>query len=435
MRFYGRESELAELRRIRDISLKESRFTVITGRRRIGKTSLMLRSVEGTDFIYIFISRKSEVLLCEEIQRTMEDSGIRIVGRVTRFRDLFRELMLYSVEHPITVIMDEFQDIRYVNEVIFSEMQEVWDLNTDKAHINLIVSGSVHSMMVRIFEDSKEPLFGRPTGKIMLNPLPISKMKEILNDHNPDYTKEDLLILFMLTGGVPYYMQLLMDNSATDKDSMLNHAFRNGSTFLTEGKDLLVSEFGNDYRIFFSILQLISSGKESRSEMEDILGIELGAYLKRLESEYGFIRQIRPAFSEKGSRNNHWIISDMYLRFYFRFINPRFGLIESGRSDLLIRQVMSELNDYEGKVLEEYFRRKIAEGDIYTQLCSYWSRKGDVEIDIIVLDDVLKTARVIEVKRNREKIDIGVLMSKAERISQPLKGYAVTFEGLSLEDM
>ena len=435
MRFYGRVEELSELKRIKDVSLKESRFTVITGRRRIGKTSLMLRSVEGTEFIYIFISRKSEVLLCEEIQSMMEDHGIRVLGKATRFRDLFRELMLYSIDHPITVIIDEFQDIEYVNRSIFSGMQEVWDLNKDAARINLLVSGSVHSMMDRIFEDSKEPLFGRPTGKIMLNPLPISLMKEILRDNNPDYSNEDLLVFFMLTGGVPYYMQLLMDNSMIDKDSMLGYVLRNGSALLTEGKDLLVSEFGNDYRIFFSVMQLISSGKERRSEMEDVLGIELGAYLRRLESEYGLIKQIRPAFSEKGSRNSHWIISDMYLRFYFRFINPRFGLIESGRADLLLRQTLNELQDYEGRALEEYFRRKIAEEDTYTQICSYWNRKGDVKIDIIVLDDVLKTARIIEVKRNREKMDINVLKAKAESISQPLKGYEVTFNGLSLEDV
>ena len=435
MRFYGREDELAELKRVRDISVNESRFTVITGRRRIGKTSLMLKSVEGTEFIYIFISRKSEILLCEEIQRTMEEYGITVLGRATRFKDLFRELMVYSVDHPITVIMDEFQDIEYVNKSIFSEMQEIWDLNKDRAHINLLVSGSVHSMMVRIFEDSKEPLFGRPTGKILLNPLPISLMKDIIKGYNTSYNNEDLLVLYMLTGGTPYYVQLLMDNSATDKDSMLEYALRNGSTFLTEGKDLLVSEFGNDYRVFFSVMQLISSGKERRSEMEDVLGVELGEYLKRLESEYGFIKQIRPAFSEKGSRNNRWIISDMYLRFYFKFINPRFGLIESGRADMLLRQVVHELQDYEGKVLEEYFRRKITEEDTYTGICSYWNRKGDVEIDIIVLDDVTCTARVIEVKRNSKKIDMNALRAKAEVIDLPLRRYRVTFEALSLEDM
>ena len=435
MKFYGREKELSELFRIKEISRTSSRFTVITGRRRIGKTSLVRKAMEGEDFIYLFISRVNESLLCMEAQKIISDFGIRTVGKITRFRDILELLMIRSEEQPLTVMIDEFQDLKYVNESIFGDIQNVWDTYKRTAKMNLIVSGSVYSMMTRLFESDKEPLFGRPTGRIELRPFPIKLMKKILSDQNPGYSNRDLLTLFMLTGGVPMYVEILMDNNASDSKAMIDAATSNGSPFLWEGRNILVSEFGKDHRIFFSVLQLISSGKTTRTEMEDILGIELGAYLKLLEEEYHIIRHRVPIFSKRNSRSYRWAISDMYLNFYFRFIQPNISFLESGRYDLISRTVRASLPDYEGKVLEEYFRTKISEEDIYTEVGSYWNRKGDVEIDLVVLDDISHRARLIEVKRNPEKIDIGDLRDKGKTLKTELTGYDVSFEGLSAEDM
>ena len=41
MEFFGREEEIDELRRLRNLAAKASRFTVLTGRRRVGKTELI----------------------------------------------------------------------------------------------------------------------------------------------------------------------------------------------------------------------------------------------------------------------------------------------------------------------------------------------------------------------------------------------------------
>ena len=79
-------------------------------------------------------------------------------------------------------------------------------------------------MMVKIFEDSKEPLFGRSTAKLVLKPFPPSTIKEILEDYNPDYSNEDLLCLYMLTGGVPRYLSLLLDGGAYTKEEMIKAA-------------------------------------------------------------------------------------------------------------------------------------------------------------------------------------------------------------------
>lgn len=435
MRFYGREEELRVLENIREISENSSRFTVILGRRRIGKTALALRSVEGHPFVYLFVTRVNESVLCHNMQNTLQESGIDLTGEISRFRDILKAVMIHSRDHPITMIIDEFQDFSYVNPSIYSDIQEIWDLYKDTSRLNLIVSGSVHTMMTRLFEDEKQPLFNRPTSKISLQPFPISLMKDILKGHNPDYTNKDLLTMYMLTGGTPLYIEVLMDGGALDSDGMIDKVASYDSIFLRDGKDLLVTEFGKDYRTYFSILQLISSGKERRSEIEDVLRMESGPYLDRLKREYRFVDTVAPIFSDHDTKNTRWRITDMYLRFYFRMILPVSDYLESGRYDLLRRSILSAIPNYEGKVLEEYFTRRIKEEDTYTRIGGFWNRKGDIEIDIVVVDDIEKTARVIEVKRNPDKLDEGILRMKAEYLKDGLKGYQVVYQGLSVNDM
>ena len=435
MRFYNREKEFEALKRIKEQSERSSTFTVMMGRRRIGKTTLMVKSAEGSRSVYLFVSRVAEPLLCEKLQKAAEEAGIDIAGSTTKFRDLFKALMISSKKEPLTIMIDEFQEFKYVNPAIYGEIQEIWDLYKDSAKVNLIVSGSVHSMMVGLFEDSKEPLFGRATSKIDLRPFPISIIKAILKEHNPDCVSKDILTLYMLTGGVPEYLGVLMDSGMNTADKMIDAVTSIDSVFIRDGKDLLVSEFGKEYKTYFSIMQLIAGGKNRRAEMDDVLGMETGAYLQRLEKEYSFIRQNSPIFSEPGGRNARWSIADMYLRFYFRFILPYQDYIESGRRDLLNKAIRDGLEEYSGRVLEDYFRQRIIEEEAYTEVGGYWNRKGDVEIDIVVLNDLEKKADIIDVKLNPKKLDVNAVKAKAETVKRELENYDVRFRGLSIDDV
>ncbi len=435
MRFYGREKELSTLRSIKERSLKESTFTTVLGKRRVGKTALILESVRDTRYVYLFVTRLDQKVLCERMQRAMSDAGIDVPGTIDTVGDILKALMIHSRVEPITVIIDEFQELKNVDKSIFGDIQMVWDTFRAGSHIDLIVSGSVHSMMTTIFEDDKEPLFGRPTTKIRVEPFPLAQAKAILEDHNPGHSREDELMLFMLTGGVPYYIGVLMDAGAYTADGMLETALSNGSVFLSDGKDILVSEFGKDYRTYFSILQLISQGRERRPEIEDILGMEVGAYLERLQKEYAFAKQISPVPGKANARNARWTVSDMYLRFYFRFVQPYSDYIELGRSDLHLRAVRAGLDEYEGRALEDFFRRRIAEESEYTEIGGYWNRDGTVEIDIVVLDDISKRAELIEVERNPAKLDMGDLRAKGKVLEPLLKRYDVTYRGLSMDDV
>ena len=436
MKFYDRKNELELLKRNLEQSKNSVCFTVMVGRRRIGKTSLLLESVKGQKYLYLFVARKSEHLLCAQFQKDAQEVlGLQIFGTISLFRDLFEQLMIYATKEHYTLIIDEFQEFDNVNPAIFSDIQNLWDTYKDRAKINFIVCGSIYSLMMKIFENRKEPLFGRLTSKIILQPFPVSVMKTILSDYNPNYEPEDLLCMYMVTGGVAKYITLLVEEGGFTASKILDMVTRADSPFLGEGKDLLVSEFGKEYGTYFSVLQLIAAGKTTQSEIDSIIGKNTGAYLANLEKEYSLITKNKPMFSRPESRKARWSVSDNYLRFWFRFVYPNQSLLELNKYDLLREYINKNYEQYSGLILEKYFRDKIAEAERITNIGSYWDSKGDNEIDIIALSSLDKTAIVAEVKRNPNKISIPLLEQKAKSIKKELAKYTVEFKGFSLEDM
>lgn len=114
-------------------------------------------------------------------------------------------------------MMDEFQTLYKINPAIFNEIQDLWDRYHRESKLNLVVCGSIQSLMKKIFEDKSEPLYGRSTSKFTLLPFTIEVLKQIMSDHNPDYKAEDLICLYMITGGVAKYVELLMDAGCCTK--------------------------------------------------------------------------------------------------------------------------------------------------------------------------------------------------------------------------
>ncbi|MCR4743335.1 MAG: ATP-binding protein [Treponema sp.] len=424
------------LSQIESQSKKSACFTVITGRRRIGKTQLLKNFIINKKSAYLFTNRSAEKSLCSQWQKTLEESvGLKIYGNVENLSDLFEQIMLFSKEQAFTLIIDEFQDIEFVNKTFFSQMQNIWDSNKADSKINLIVCGSIYSLMTKIFMDNKEPLFGRTTHFIHLKPFTPSVVKEILKDFNPKYKVEDLLCLYMLSGGVAKYIFLLMYSGAVTKDKMLNAVCNMASPFLTEGRDLLISEIGKDYGVYFSILQAIASGYTSQNEIDSMIKKNTGAYLQNLQNVFGIVEQIRPLLSKSQSRNARWKIVDEYTLFYFRFIYAHQDLIELGNYDMLKELILRDYETFSGKTLERYFTEKLKEDSDFTKIGGWWDKKSENEIDIITLNEVEKNCRIYEVKRQSGKIKLAKLKTKAQVFMQNFTDYNYEVKGLSMDQM
>ena len=437
MRFYDRQAELDILRRNCANTANRSLLTVLTGRRRVGKTSLLTRGVyDDQPLLYMYVSKDNERVLTRKFQTAAEQSlGLHLFGQAETFAQLFEELMRFGQTKHFTLVLDEFQNFLRVNPAIPSHIQDIWDRYHEHAHIHLIACGSIYSMMHRLFDNDDEPLYGRQDCRMNLQPFRISVPKEILHDHNPSYSPEDLLCLYALTGGVAKYVAWLMDSGATTKGQMLQWVTQKGSPYLSEGTELIMSEFGKDYANYLSILQMIARGMTTQSEIDSVIGKNTGSYLNNLEEDYNYIHRRLPIFSKPGSRNLRWEIEDCFLRFWFRFIVSHQSLVEMERNDMLLEMVERGYTQYSGIVLEQYFRQKWMEEQRVTQVGNYWDRKGENEIDLIAINDLDKTAVLAEVKRQPRKFDPQLLEKKVQNLHHELGGYTIQLLGLSMEDM
>ena len=434
--FYDRKKELEVLSQIESQSEQSACFTVITGRRRIGKTQLIKHFIRGKKSAYLFTSRSAEKSICEQWQKIIEQSiGLKIFGKLETLSDLFEQIMIYSQDNHFTLVIDEFQDIEFVNKSFFSQMQNIWDSYKPSSKINLIVCGSIYSLMTKIFKDNKEPLFGRFTHYIHLKPFTPTVVKQILYDFNPKYKAEDLLCLYMLSGGVAKYIFLLMNAKATTKEKMINSVCNMASPFLIDGRDILIGEIGKDYGIYFSILQAIASGHTTQSEIDSIILKNTGAYLQNLMKVFGVIEQIRPLNSRQDSRNARWQIVDDYMRFYFKFIYAHQDLIELGNYETLREFILRDYETFTGKTLEHYFTAKIQEQENITKIGGWWDKKSQNEIDIITVNELEKACHIYEVKRQSKKISLEQVKSKANIFMKDMPDYSHEVSGLSMTDM
>ena len=439
MRFFDRTEEITSLHEIRRMSKDNAQFTVITGRRRIGKTSLVWKAYEDEPILYFFVARKAEGDLCEDYRIEIEDKlGIPTMGRAEHFADVFEFLMKLSTERPVTLFMDEFQEFFRVNKSVYSDMQRIWDIYSPKSRMNLVVCGSIYSMMTKIFKNKKEPLYNRQTRFMTVRPFTPAVLKEILTEYHPGHTAEDLLALYSFTGGVAKYVQLLMDAGATTKAAMLDHIIKADSIFLGEGKAILIEEFGKDYGVYFSILSAIARGKTSRSEIENVVGREIGGYLTKLENEYEIIAKKQPLFEKSSTKNVRYTIGDNFFTFWFRFIYKYSYMLEIENYESLKTIINRDYETFSGLMLERYFKRVLIERQAFTRIGGWWDRKGENEIDIVAENELSEEASFFEVKRKAGNIDMEALKQKAAaflRATGEFKEYEISYKGLSMDDM
>ena len=438
MKFYNRENELRMLKEVLRQSRQEARMTVLMGRRRIGKTELSLRCGDET-VLYFFVGKKTETLLCQDyIREIREKLDVPILGQPTSFSDVFRFVLQLSETHPFTLIIDEFQNFLKVNPAILSDIQRDWDLHKGKSRLNLIISGSVFTLMKRIFEDYEEPLFGRANEMMTLRPFTTDVLKQILKDFNPDSTPEDLLALYSITGGVPWYVSLLLDKGKTNRIKMLAALTEENSPFINEGKNILIEEFGTDYVTYFSILTCIANGMKTRAEIENELGNNnIGSYLVKLEDYYKIITKSLPVFAKKNSKKVRYTLNDSFLYFWFRFFYKYQALVENKALKTLDDIIRRDYSSVSGLMMERYFAQKFGEQGRYF-VGKWWDRKGENEIDLIVADPIAKEAWIYELKKQDSRYRADVLQAKVAKMLEQtpeLRQMTIHLGKLSLEDM
>jgi AAA+ ATPase superfamily predicted ATPase len=435
MKFYNREKELELLIKADKAKNEKSIMTMLVGRRRIGKTTLALQNYSTDPVLYFFISKKDEHLLCEEFLEEIKNKlEIKAFGKLSKFEELFEYLIELARTKKFTLIIDEFQEFFKINSSVYSSMQKHWDLNKNETNMHLITCGSVYALMKKIYEDNKEPLFGRADFKIDLKPFKVSVLKEILEDNNA-YSNTNLLDFYLLTGGVAKYIELFTLYKSFQLDDMIESIIEPNSIFLDEGRNRLIEKFGKEYGTYFSILSLIASSKTSRSEIESILEKNISGHLSRLENDYNIIKSIKPITAKVNAKVQKYEIVDNFLSFWFRFIFKYQSLIEAENFDRLKEIIKRDISTFKGRFLEKLFIELLKEKQIYTKIGSYWERGNQNEIDIVAIDDIDKKLLICEVKLSEKRLNYNELVLKSQKLVQHYKNYKIEYKLLSLKDI
>jgi len=434
-RFYNRDSELGLLRETSGAIVEtKGRLTMLVGRRRVGKTALLLQSFKSTGFLYLFVAKTTERELVEQFfLQIKEQLGIRIFGRPATLNDIFEILIDYTNTNPLTVVIDEFQDINTVSPSFFSQLQKLWDLNKDNCMMHLVCCGSIYSMMTKLFQDANEPLFGRADRRIHLKPLKPSYIKEIMQD-NSLYNPADYLLWFCFSGGIPKYTEWLVDAGDKTWEVLISEH----SLVAEEGRYRLFEDFGPEHILYFSILAAIASGKTSRGEIEGYLdGTTVGVALEKLEQDYEVVMRSMPITAKEKSRGYRYQIIDPFLNFWFRFIYKNRSAIEIGNFTYIRSIIEMDFSVYSGRFLVLLCKEILAESGQFNQIGSYWERGNTNEIVIVAINDLEKRIVIGEVKRHSKRYSEAILIEKSVTMLLKLKkhGYQVEYHCFSLDMM
>ncbi|MCD6524765.1 MAG: ATP-binding protein [Thermococcus sp.] len=398
-KFVDRKRELEFLERAYRSGRAE--FLVIYGRRRIGKTELLLHFARDKPHVYFLATEKPYRDNVRELQSLLaEFLGDKLFARVA-FDDIDELLMAFADrigDERVILIIDEFPLLVEHHRPVLSLLQRAWDLKLSKTKIMLILCGSSVSAMETEVLGYKSPLYGRRTGQWRLTEIPFFHIGEFL----PGYTVEELVKVWGVTGGIPAYL-LQFDPEKSFDENVIERVLSKGA-FLYEEAEFLLREELREPANYFAILQAIASGRSRFSEIVNATGLD-----KSLVSKYLTVLQrldvverevpVTTTVKEAGKRGLY-SIADNYFAFWFRYVLPNKSYLEAGLAEEVWERSAEDFNLYLGSVFERLVRNPEVflslTGFRFTKLGRWW-RKGE-EIDIVALDEREKRALFVEVK-------------------------------------
>jgi|AntRauTorcE11897_2_1112592.scaffolds.fasta_scaffold01361_9 AAA+ ATPase superfamily predicted ATPase len=434
-KFYNREQQLSDLRAISaGIEQSKGQLSVVVGRRRVGKTRLLNEAFaqERGLFLYLFISRKNEAALVEEFTNILRlQLGVKFF-QPQSLLDIFEFLFDYAQTEPLTLVVDEFQDIERLNPGLFSSLQNLWDQNKRKSMMHWVCCGSLYSLMTQLFKGAKQPLLNRDDHFFKIQPLAPQYLQQMLLD-NQLFTPERLLQWWCLSGGIPKYLEWLLNAGEQPFEKLITTS----SPLIEEGLHRLVEDFGSEHRAYFSVLAAIAKGYTSRARIENYLDMGVGPVLEKLENEFDIITRQRPIHAKENSRNLRYSLIDPFLVFWFHFIHANRSAVEMENFSYLRKLIARDFDTFSGKQLESLFTAQLKYSRQFNRIGGYWDNKGEQEIDIVAINDLEKRLLVVEVKRQSKRFKAEQLASKTQQLLQKLncQGYSIEQRCFALDNL
>jgi AAA+ ATPase superfamily predicted ATPase len=424
-KFYGRHEQLAALESI--LNRKRWFFAKVTGRRRIGKTTLIQRAMEachaGNPVYYVQIPDSEPVGVISAINDALDTFQVK-PDRFPRPQDLTQLVKLIEAmaEAGYVVILDEFQYFnRKGNQEFCSLLQGAVDRLASKASDvkgGLIVLGSIYTEMMALLEDRTAPLYNRVTDTLDLTHLDVNSILAILQDH-ADPSPHRLLFLWNLFEGVPKFYRdcFEQDVLSADRLTLLRRIFFESSSPLrTEAENWFLRELRGRYDV---VLKFVARNpgrmhNELLKAIADASGnpdTQIGGYLKVLTERFRMIERKLPVFARPEARRSRYYITDNFLRSWLAALANPVSAVSFRPVGQLVQEADQRLQDIEGLALEklvgqlyeERSRKQIGDFMLTQRVQGYWDR-SDTEIDLVAVNEIDEVIRFGSCKRSAERL-------------------------------
>lgn len=456
-KFYGRSEQLADLERMLD--RQRWFFAKVTGRRRIGKTTLIHQAMQELGnqrpVFYVQIPDSEPAGVLSAVNDALETFQVP-ADRHPRPRDLLQlaKLLEAMAEAGYILILDEFQ---YFNrkgyEEFCSYLQAGVDrmaAKADQVRGGLIVLGSIHTEMVALLEDRTAPLYNRVTDTINLTHLDIGSILSILQDH-AEPTPERLLFLWNLFEGVPKFYRdcYEQDVLAAERKTLLRRIFFESSSPLrSEAENWFLRELRGRYDVVLKFVarnpgrrhnELVQAIREASGNPDT----QVGGYLKVLIERFGLIERKLPIFAKPEAKRSRYYVTDNFLRSWLAALANPVSAIAFRPLDELIDEADQRLADVEGgsleklagQLYEERSRNGLGDFPITHRVQGFWD-KADTEIDLVAVNETTESIRFGSCKRSPKKLlsDVNNFKQHVERFLQTMpkyQGWTQQFVGIS----
>ncbi len=391
--FINRNLELSFLEE--KFNENKGQLIIIYGRRRIGKTELIRKFVDGKRAIYHMCTYDS---IGENIN-SLKDQMARFTGNpifrnlsVNLF-DLFKYFREQIGQEKVVICIDEFPYLIQIDRSIPSVFQKLFDLVISDSKIYLILSGSSISIMENEVLNYRSPLYGRRTGSYELLGFDLKHISSFYNGN-----LEDTIKISSVFGSSPFYLSLL-DKNKSIEENIKKKILTKGEILYEEPRILMKQEF-NEPRVYEMIIRHIANGYVKFGELQNSVHLDKGNISRYLETLISS-KMVNYILPFKQRRGGIYEIDDSFLNFYYRFVYPNISDLELGKIDSVYSRIEKELNTYYGKMFERIvlnlINKRILEIPLNSfSLHRYW-HKGN-EIDGIALEDDHNRVAFIEIK-------------------------------------
>ncbi len=392
--FVDREEELSHLKEL--YSSENPELAVVYGRRRVGKTALVLESIrDRDDAVY---HQAVETTRTDQIESFVQDAAYEY-PQIENLQKDWETVLDHLIKKDAVVVLDEFPYLVDSTKSLPSKIQRLWDHETENSSATVVLTGSSVGMMYEVAVGGGAPLYGRlsktPNGKIELGELRVPDASKFY----PEYDPEERVLAYSVFGGVPHYLQTV-DSSRSLAENVTRAILSPQSGLHDEPETVLRMELDEVNR-YFAILKTIARGKRGRNDISQSTGIDSGDlsyYFNRLE-DLGIVRSDVPVTADpKASKTTRYKLNDQFFRFWFRFVyghQSKYSQYGQGAYSNLIEP---ELPDFASDAFEDICNEAVPE--LYPSLNLVrrpggWWRQGR-EVDVVGLtdDDVLLVGEV-----------------------------------------